>query len=162
MSSCLCISYSSCKVLTCHHVDTMAVVMNIHISYKRWRPRHNTLIQYSATLPFPYISLTKKHNYFVRSKRAVAIFPRCVCVCVRVCVCVHYIAKASVHVLTVFVISRLLLLRERERLWAWPPAFKSTDGRMIVEDSLLGPLDCSPGTMDSFVKVFLFLCVDNT
>ena len=46
----------------------------------------------------------------------------CVCVCARarVCVSVHYIAKASVHVLTVFVISRLLLLRERETVGPAP------------------------------------------
>lgn len=43
-----------------------------------------------------------------------------------------------------------------------PLAFKSVAGCLIVEDSLLGPLNCSVGTMDSFVDVFLFLSLDNT
>lgn len=43
-----------------------------------------------------------------------------------------------------------------------PLAFKSAAGCLIVEDSLLGPLNCSAGTMDSFVDVFLFLSPDNT
>lgn len=43
-----------------------------------------------------------------------------------------------------------------------PLAFKSAAGCLIVEDSLLGPLNCSPRTMDSFVNVFLFLSLDNT
>lgn len=43
-----------------------------------------------------------------------------------------------------------------------PLAFKSAAGCLIVEDSLLGPLNCSLGTMDSFVNVFLFLSLDNT
>lgn len=43
-----------------------------------------------------------------------------------------------------------------------PLAFKSVTGCLIVEDSLLGPLNCSLGTMDSFVNVFLFLSADNT
>lgn len=43
-----------------------------------------------------------------------------------------------------------------------PLAFKSVAGCLIVEDSLLGPLNCSAGTMDSFVDVFLFLSRDNT
>lgn len=46
--------------------------------------------------------------------------------------------------------------------WRGPSAFKSAAGCLIVEDSLLGPLNCSPGTMDSFVNVFLFLSLDNT
>lgn len=43
-----------------------------------------------------------------------------------------------------------------------PLAFKSAAGCLIAEDSLLGPLNCSPRTMDSFVDVFLFLSLDNT
>lgn len=43
-----------------------------------------------------------------------------------------------------------------------PLAFKSAAGCLIAEDSLLGPLNCSLRTMDSFVDVFLFLSLDNT
>lgn len=42
-----------------------------------------------------------------------------------------------------------------------PLALKSAARGLIVEDSLPGPLDCSQGTMDSFVNVFLFLRAHN-